>query len=115
MESVSCGPSMRRGIGQRVDDPELFNDRAGPAMRDDQRQRILVFRANVDEMNVQPIDLGDELRQRVEPRLDLAPIVLRSPVARDLLDRCELDALRFICDLVSLMRRRISTSAFSAT
>ena len=34
-----------------------------------------MFRANVDEMNVEPIDLGHELRQRVEPRFELAPVV----------------------------------------
>ena len=59
-------------------------DRAGPAVRDDERQRVLVLRADVDEMDVQPIDLGDELRQRVQPRLDLAPVVFRRPVAREL-------------------------------
>ena len=31
-------------------------------MRDDQRQRVLVLGANVDEVNVQAIDLGEELR-----------------------------------------------------
>ena len=30
-------------------------------------------------MNVQPIDLGLKLRQGVEPRLDLAPVVTLSP------------------------------------
>jgi hypothetical protein len=51
------------GIGQRIDDLHLFDDRAGPSVRDDQRQRIFVFRTNVNEVNVQPVDLGDELRQ----------------------------------------------------
>ena len=36
-------------------------------------------------MDVQPVDLGDEVRQRVQPRLDLAPVVLRRPVAGELL------------------------------
>ena len=35
-------------------------------MRDDERQRIFMFRTNVNEMNVQPVDLGDEIRQGVQ-------------------------------------------------
>jgi hypothetical protein len=34
----------------------------GPAVRDDDRQSIFMFRTNVKEMDIQPIDLGDELR-----------------------------------------------------
>ena len=63
-------------------------------MRDDERQRVLVLRAHVDEVDVQPVDLGDELRQGVEPRLALAPVVVRRPVARERLRRRELHALR---------------------
>jgi hypothetical protein len=33
-------------------------------VRDDERQRILMLRTHVNEMNVESIDLGDELRQR---------------------------------------------------
>ena len=51
---------MRRGIGQRIDELQLLDDRAGPSMRDDERQRIFMLRTNVNEVNVQPIDLGDE-------------------------------------------------------
>ena len=57
---------MRGGIGQRIDDLHLFDDRAGPSMRDDQRQRIFVFRTNVKGKNVQSVDLGNEQRQGVQ-------------------------------------------------
>jgi hypothetical protein len=33
---------MGRGIGQPIDDLQLLDDRAGPAMRDDHRQRIVM-------------------------------------------------------------------------
>ena len=71
MERVRCAPAVCRGIGQRIDDLHLLDDRAGPSVRDDERQRIFMFRTNVNEMNVQPIDLGDELRQGVQssPRI----------------------------------------------
>ena len=121
MESVRCARAMRRGIGQRIDDLQLLDDRSGPSVRDDERQRIFMFRTNVNEMNVQPIDLGHELRQGVQSRLALAPIVIRRPIARELLHRRELHALRFIRDVsrsghrVASMRRRRSTSASSGT
>ena len=62
IEGIFCAPTMSRGIGQWIDDLHLLNDRPGPSVGDDERQRILMFRANVDEMNVQPIDLRDEIR-----------------------------------------------------
>jgi hypothetical protein len=65
---------VRGGIRQRIDDLQLLDDRAGPTMRDDERQGVLMFRADMDEVNVEPIDARDEIRQRVELRLDLAPV-----------------------------------------
>ncbi len=62
IESVRCAPAMCGGIGQRIDDLHLLDDRAGPSVRDDERQCIFMFRTDVDEMNVESIDLGDELR-----------------------------------------------------
>ena len=49
--------------------PSTFEDRLR-AFRDGlkERQRIFMFGTNVNEMNVQPIDLGHELRQGVGPR-----------------------------------------------
>src|SRR5688500_1934873 len=96
MESVRWLAAMRRGIGQGIDDLQLLDDGAGPSVRDDERQRVFVRRTNVNEMNVDPIDLGDEIRQRVESCLNLAPVVLRCPIARELLHRRELHALRCI-------------------
>ena len=88
---------MRRGIGQGTDDLQLLDDRAGPAVGDDERQRILIFRTNMDEMNVETIDVGHELWQGGEPRFDLPPVVIRLPIARELAHCRELHALRCIC------------------
>jgi hypothetical protein len=96
MERVRCARAMRGGIGQRIDDLHLLDDRAGPSVRDNERQCIVVFRANVNEMNVEPVDLGHKLRQSVQFRLAFAPIVVRGPIAREFLHRGELRALRFI-------------------
>ena len=113
---------MGRGIGQRIDDLQLLDDRAGPSVRDDERQRVFMFRTNVNEMNVEPIDLGDEMRQGIQFRLALAPIVIRRPIAREFLHRRELHALRmhrrrspWSGHRVASTRRRRSTSSASGT
>jgi hypothetical protein len=67
-------------------------------MRHDQRQRILMPRPHVDEVDVHPVDLGHKLRHRVELGFGLAPVVLFRPVARERLHRRQLDALRPIGD-----------------
>ena len=50
-------PPCAVGFGQRIDDFQLLDDRAGPSVRDDQRQRVRVLRADVNEVNVDAIDL----------------------------------------------------------
>jgi hypothetical protein len=75
MERVRRARAMRRGIGERLDDLQLLDDRARPPVCDDQRQRILVLGAGVDEVNVQPVDLGQEVRQGLQLPLTLAPVV----------------------------------------
>ena len=67
-------------IGQWIDDFQLLNDRAGPSVRHDHRQRVRQLRTHVNEVDVDTVDLGRELRQRVEGCLDLAPVVVRGPV-----------------------------------
>jgi hypothetical protein len=93
MEGVGCARAVCRRIGEGVDDLQLLDDGAGPPVGDDERQRIIVLRASMDEMNVQAVDLGDELRQGVESRLAPAPVVLCRPAARQLLHRGQLHTL----------------------
>ena len=59
---------------------------------------ILVPRPDVNEVDLDPVYLGHELRQRVQSRLDLAPVVVRRPMARQRLQRRQLHALRPIRD-----------------
>src|SRR5262249_17779047 len=79
-------------------DLELLDDRSGPAVRDDDGKRVLLARTDVNEVNVHPVDLGDELRQSVQFRLDLSPVVVGGPVAGELLQLVEGNALRPIAD-----------------
>src|SRR5207247_2361951 len=95
---VRRAPAKRLRLRERAHDLELFDDRAGPPVRDDDRQRIVVLRADVDEVDVHPVDLRDELRQGLESPFNLPPVVVRSPVAGELLHRREPHALRLILD-----------------
>ena len=56
------------------------------------------WRADVDEVDVDPVDLGRELRQRVQPRLDASEVVVGRPVACQRLQSRQLHALRPIFD-----------------
>ena len=75
-------------------------------MGNEERQRILVIRTNVNEMDVEAIDLGDEVRQGLQLLLALAPVVLFRPVAREGLHRRESWALRVILDGLPLGEAR---------
>ena len=96
VERVFGLPAVCGWIGQRSDELDLLENRARPTVRDNHRKRIGVFRTNVDEVNVQPVDRRHELRQGVQPSFDLTPIVICPPVAREFLNRRELHALRCI-------------------
>jgi hypothetical protein len=89
---------MRGRIRQGIHDLQLLDDRAGPAVCNDERQRIVVFGANVNEMNIELVDLRHELRQGIELRFDLAPVIFARPVARERLHCGELNALRLVRD-----------------
>src|SRR5437868_6692286 len=119
MKSIRGRPAMGGRIGQRLDDFHLLDDRAGPAMRDDDRQRIFMPGTNVNEMNVETIDLSDEVRYGSQFRLALAPVVVCFPIAREILHRasctpCDASAT---CSrsghLVALTRRRRSSRSAS--
>ena len=62
--------------------------------------------ADVDEVDVQIVDFGDEIRYGVEPRLDLAPVVIGLPIAQNLLDGLERHALRMIRDRLTFRQAR---------
>jgi hypothetical protein len=85
MEGVVCAAAVRSWIGQGINDLHLLDHGAWPAMCHDHRQRVRMRGADVNEMNVEAVDLGDELRQGVEARFDLAPVVIGLPVTDEVL------------------------------
>src|SRR5690349_24092450 len=102
MKRIRLAAAMGCRISQRLNDLHLLDDRAGPAMRDDHRQRIFMLRTNVNEMDVEAVDLGDEVRHGFQFCLALTPVVVSSPIARELLHYRELYALRCVRDLFGI-------------
>ena len=93
MERLVGTPTVRGRIRQRTDRVEKLDHGTRPTVGHDQRQRVLVRRRDVDEMNVDAVDLRDELRQLIQPRLDPSEVVLVQPVPGERLHRGELYAL----------------------
>ena len=67
-------------------------------MGDDQRQRVGMARADVQEVDVEAVDRRQELRVGVQLRLGLAPVVIRLPALHQLLDGRQAHALRPVRD-----------------
>ena len=114
MEGVRRAGAVSRWVGQRIDDLQLLDGRARPAVSDDERHGIFMSRPDVNEVDIQPVDLGDELGMRVQFGFDLAPVVIGRPIARDRLNEGELHAVRRIGDwfLLRESRRRDAPAQF---
>ena len=106
IESVLGAASVRGRVRERTDDLELLNDGSGPAVRDDDRERIRMTRTDVDEVNVHVIDRCHELRQGIELGLGFTPVVVRSPIPHQFLEFCELHALRLVIDRLPIRPSR---------
>ena len=78
-------------VGERADDVEQLDDRAGPAVGDDQRQGALVRRPDVEEVDVEAVDPGDERWEGVQPGLEPPRVVAAGPVVGQcLVERADL-------------------------
>src|SRR6478736_3699982 len=70
----------RNRICKWANDLHLFDYRSWPAMSDDDRQCILLLRANMNKMNIHSVYRRNKLRQGVQPGLYFSPVVLACPV-----------------------------------
>jgi hypothetical protein len=93
VERVGRVPA-RDGVGQRADDLAELDHRAGPAVRQDQRDRTGMRRADVDEADAEAVDLRPELRELVEPLTGGGEVVVLQPVPAQLADPVQRGALR---------------------
>jgi len=57
MERVRLAGAVRGRIGEGPDDLQLLDDRAGPAVGDDEREGVGMLGADVEEMDVEAVDL----------------------------------------------------------
>ncbi len=88
VEGIERIAAMVLGMGQRVDDVQELDDRARPAMRDDQRQRprrILDLGAGLaDEVQALRTDIDQVVRPAVDRFLAALPVVAVPPVVDQL-------------------------------
>src|SRR5262249_35043957 len=110
MKRIGRVAAMSDRIDQRLDHLVELHHRAWPAMGDDQRHRPLMRRADMDEVNAKPVDLGRELRKAIERGLAFAPMVLLGPITADLLDPREWRALAPVVDRFGLRPARVEQS-----
>jgi hypothetical protein len=75
-----------------------LDDRTRPAVRDQQRKRVVVRRALVDEVNVETVDLGDEVVEPVQRGFACAPVVFICPIVGQLAGVAQRDALIPVID-----------------
>ena len=102
IERILGAPAMRRRVRERTDGLQQFDDRAGPAVRHDQRQRVGVGRANVDEVDVETIEARHELRQAVQLRLEPPPVIFGAPVPHEFLELRERRSLGSVINRLSV-------------
>jgi hypothetical protein len=62
VERVLGGAAVLGRLGQRLDRIEQLDHGARPAVGHDQRQGVVVAGTHVDEVDVDAVDLGRELR-----------------------------------------------------
>jgi hypothetical protein len=89
----------RVGTGrQRPDHLEELDHGPGPPVRQDERERVRVRRADVQEVDAEAVEHRPELGQPVEAGLGRAPVVAVGPVPAQLPDVGERRALRPVVD-----------------
>ncbi|MNQ91587.1 hypothetical protein D3C85_1069770 [compost metagenome] len=93
MKGVLGGSAMCRGVGQRTYDLQQFEYGTRPAMGHDEWPRVRMTGANVDEVDVQAVDIGQVLGECVEFRFGLSPVVAALPIAHQRLELVELHSL----------------------
>src|SRR5882724_790482 len=98
---------MRRRICQRLNDLEEFDHRTGPAVSNNDRQRVRMTRTDVQEMDIDAVDLCAILTKAVQHRLAATPVITRPPILQKRPELGEWNALRPI--IYRLTLRETST------
>src|SRR2546426_10954268 len=106
MEGIVRAAAEALGLRESRDEIEELDDGAGPAVRDQQRGRVGMRRARMDEVQVQPVELEAELRQGVDALDGGRPVETMAPVRKQLAQRVAAEAvgLLVVVDLVGKAR-----------
>jgi hypothetical protein len=80
VEGVGRVAAVGGGIGERAEDVEEFDEGAGPAVGQEERGRVGIRRADVEEVEALTGGGGQEVRPGVDAGLAGAPVVAVEPV-----------------------------------
>jgi len=80
MKGVFGIAAVGSGVGERADNVHELDHRTGPAVGHDHRQGVGVGRANMQEVNFQPVDFRFELAKAVQLFFAAAPVIVVEPV-----------------------------------
>src|SRR5919112_2863329 len=75
VERVGRVPAVSVRVGERVDEAEVLHRGVGPAVGEDQRRGVGLGGADVQEVDVLPVDGGGELRVGGQLRFPRTPVV----------------------------------------
>ncbi len=93
VEGIVPSAPVSHGIGQRFHHLVELEERPWPSVNEHQRQGVWVGRRPMDEVHVQAVDPGHEVRERVETPLLLTPIELVAPIRHQLLEVLDIGAV----------------------
>ena len=93
MEGVGRVAAVRPGIGELVDQADVLDERVRPAVGEDQRRGVRLWRLDVHEVDVLAVDRRREVRVGVEPGLDGPPVELAAPALDELAEVAAGDAV----------------------
>ncbi len=80
VEGIRRVSAVGSGVGQWTDQVRKLHERAGPAVHQQERHRVLVRGPFVDEVHVDAVDVGLEVVELVEPSLLSAPVESVLPI-----------------------------------
>jgi hypothetical protein len=81
-------------VGERANHLQELDNRAWPAVRKKNGQRLLVSRPDAQKMETELVDFSAELRKDVDSSFEMTPVVIRAPVVDEALQAIERYALR---------------------
>ena len=93
MISIVGRPAMRKRVGKRPDHIHEFEHRARPAMGQQERASAGFFRADMEAMDINAINLDQMVGIGIERSLTPAPVIAVPPIGNELFDIGKRDAL----------------------